>query len=986
MRISWFSLLRMACLLQVVTCCLLLTYGSAVVQAQSSGLVASPASGVATGTIAGTVTDPQGAVVPQAAITVTRVGGEPVMATADALGRYAVAGLAPGLYTIEAQAAGFRTSRKEGVPVAAGAVQRLTLTLTIEVQQQQVEVSADDNQADASPEKNGSAIVLKGRDLDALSDDQNELQQQLEAIAGSDPEAGSQFYIDGFSGGKLPPKSSIREIRINQNPYSAQYDQLGYGRIEIFTKPGTDKLHGDYWMQGNDSPFNARNPFVREQPDYYTYFYEGDVNGPISKTASYFASVYGQNGQNDSVVNAVILDDALNQTQFTQAISSPSSNLNFAPRFDLQLGKAQTLSLRYQLQRNTQTNGGVGQLALASQAFNSDNTEQVLQFSDTQAYGAKIVNETRFQYIRDRNNQQPLDTSPTIAVQGAFTGGGNSQGVSRDSQDHYELQDYVQMDVGTHDLHFGGRLRAVRDSNYSTANFNGQYTFASLNAYQITERGLQRGLTPAEIRSAGGGASQYIQTQGKPGIAVSLIDTGFYAEDNWKVKPSVTLSYGLRFETQTDIHDHADFGPRVTASWAIPGGKNKPPRAVICAGAGWFYQRFASTNVLQAERQNGVTQSGIVVNAPDFFLANCVTTPNNCPGVSAGSAAGSSTIYQVSPNLRSPYIFMSGIGVDKPLGKYASLSANYMYSRGEHLFLTRNINAPLPGTYDPTDPTSGTRPLGTDENIYQYESEGASARNRLVLNGNLHAKRLGLFGFYMLSRMRADTAGVASFPSNQYDLHIDYGRASNDVHSRMFLGGFIQLPGKISFNPFVIYQSSSPFNITVGQDLNGDTQFNDRPAFATDLTRSSVYKTKWGTFDAQPIAGQKIIPINYGTGPSLFIANLQMSKSFSFGPVIPDETPAPAADAKDSKDAKSDTKADAKKDTKTPAKPAKKEIERKYNLGFAVSSNNIFNHVNLGAPVGVLGSPLFGTSNSLATIFGSGAANRTVNLQTFFRF
>jgi len=931
--------------------------------------------------MSGMVTDPQGAVVPQAVVTVTRAGGPSITATSDALGRYSVSGLAPGLYTVEAQAAGFRALHKENVRITAGVVQRLTLTLAIEMQQQQVEVSADDGQVDASPEKNGSAIVLKGRDLDALSDDQNELQQQLEAIAGSDPEAGSQFYVDGFSSGKLPPKSSIREIRINQNPYSAQYDQLGYGRIEIFTKPGTDKLHGDYWMRGNDSPFNGRNPFVKQQPDYYTYLYEGDVNGPVSKTASYFASVFGQNGQNDSVVNAVILDDSLNQTQFTQAISSPTSTLDFAPRFDLQLGKTQTLSLRYQLERNTQTNGGVGQLALASQAFNSDNTEQVLQFSDTQAYGAKIVNETRFQYIRDRNNQRPVNTATTITVQGAFTDGGNSQGVSRDSQDHYELQDYVQMDIGPHDLHFGGRLRAVRDSNYSTANFNGQYTFASLDAYQITRRGLRSGLTSEQIRAAGGGASQYIQTTGKPGITVSLIDTGLYAEDNWKVKPSVTLSYGMRFETQTDIHDHADFGPRVAGSWAIPGGKNKPPRAVIRAGAGWFYQRFTSTSVLQAERQNGVTQSEIVVSSPDCYPADWVTTPQQCAGAPTGSPASVSTIYQVNPNLRSPYIFMSGVGVDKPIGKHVSLSANYMYSRGEHLFLTRNINAPLPGTYDPVDPTSGTRPLGTDENIYEYESEGASARNRLVLNGNVHAKHLGLFGFYMLSKMNANTAGVASFPSNPYDLHVDYGRASNDVRSRMFLGGFAQLPWKISLNPFIIYQSSSPFNITVGQDLNGDTIFNDRPAFATDLSRSSVYKTKWGTFDAQPMTGQKIIPINYGSGPGLFIANLHLAKSFSFGPIIPDETP-PAPDAKDGKDAKTD----AKKDTKTPAKPVKKEIERKYNLGFAVSSNNIFNHVNLGPPVGVLGSPLFGTSNSLATVFGSGAANRTVNLETFFRF
>ncbi|HEX4320924.1 MAG TPA: TonB-dependent receptor [Acidobacteriaceae bacterium] len=965
--------------------------GGGLVHAQSAGAVkagvlggtdsGSAPAAAETGTVNGTVVDQQGALIPQAAVTLLRDGAVPVTVTADDLGRFSAAGLAIGSYSISASATGFRTARKDNVSVTAGAVLRVTLALEIEVQQQQVTVS--DADVDASPEKNGSAITIKGADLQALSDNQDEMQMQLEAIAGSDPESGTQFYVDGFSGGKLPPKSSIREIRINQNPYSAQYDSLGYGRIEIFTKPGTDKLHGDVWMQGNDSAFNSANPFVSEKPQYHSYFYQGDVNGPINKKASFFMGFYGENAVNEAIVNAEVLDDSLQQQAFTQSISSPTNNLNLAPRLDLQLGKVQTLSLRYQLQRMTQTNSGVGQFALASQGLNIVNTEQILQFSDTQAYGAKVVNETRFQYIRDRNNQTPVSDAPAIAVQGAFTDGGNSGGIARDNQDHYELQNYLQMEEGKHDLNMGGRLRAVRDSNYSTANFNGQFTFASLDAYQITEQGIQSGLSPAEIRAAGGGASQYSQTFGAPGIAVSMIDVGLYAEDNWKVKPDVTLSYGMRFESQTKIHDHADFGPRIGLAWAISEGKNKPPRAVIRTGFGWFYQRFPSTNILQAERQNGVLQSEVVVNSPDFFPETCTTNPSDC---AASSTAGNTpTIYRISPTLRAPYIMTGGIGVDKPLGKIASISANYMWSRGEHLFLTRNINAPLPGTYDPSDPTSGTRPLGTEENIYEYDSDGASGRNRLVVNGNLHGKKVGLFSYFMLSKVETNTSGAGTFPSNGYDLHADYGRGSYDLRRRLFLGGFTRLPWKFSLNPFILYQSSSPFNITVGQDLNGDTQFNDRPAFATDLTRPSVYKTKWGTFDAQPIAGQKIIPIYYGKGPGLFLANLNINRSFSFGPVIPDEAPAPAANAKDGKaDAKpGDAKA---ADAKAPAKPVKKEIERRYTLGLGLSSNNVLNHRNLAPPVGVLGSPLFGTSTALTSIFGSGSADRTVNLQMFFRF
>ncbi|HET9804151.1 MAG TPA: carboxypeptidase regulatory-like domain-containing protein, partial [Candidatus Acidoferrum sp.] len=223
----------------------------------------------ASGTLRGTVTDPSGAVVVNATVGIVTPDGKTLSATTNKSGVYEIKNLLPGKYTVTANAGGFSIFVHDDVQVDAGKLNQFNISLEISVEQQKLDVQEQSTQVDVNPANNAGAIVLSGKDLDALSDDPDELQSDLEALAG--PSAGpngGQIYIDGFTAGQLPPKASIREIRVNQNPFSSEYDKLGYGRIEVFTKPGTDKFHGQISVLGNSSAFNAQNPFLTSEPSY----------------------------------------------------------------------------------------------------------------------------------------------------------------------------------------------------------------------------------------------------------------------------------------------------------------------------------------------------------------------------------------------------------------------------------------------------------------------------------------------------------------------------------------------------------------------------------------------------------------------------------------------------------------------------------------------------------------------------------------------
>ncbi len=523
------------------------------------------------------------------------------------------------------------------------------------------------------------------------------------------------MYIDGFTAGQLPPKSSIREIRINQNPFSAEYDKLGYGRIEIFTKPGTDQLHGQFMILGNDSAFNSRSPFLLNAPlpGYDTVQVNGSLGGPLSKKASFFVDGQYRDINNVAVVNAQLQPKPANP--FTQAVSNPRTRVNLGPRLDYQLATNNTLTVRYQYYRDNITNDGVGQYTLPSSAYNLLTTEHTVQISDTQVFGSKVVNETRFQYLRSASDQEPQNTAPTVIIPYQFQGGGSNLGRVIDYQDHYELQNYTSIAFGKHFLKFGARLRDLQETNTATSNFNGTFTFPTLAAFQAS----------API--------QFTLTTGVPAASSNLFDGGLYVQDDWHWRPNLTLSGGLRFESQNQIADHADFAPRVGLAWGIGQGRSQAPKTVLRAGWGMFYDRFTNDLVLQAERQNGVTQQEYIVTDPTFYP--------NIPPVSLlqSTQSGVPTVYRIQPNLHAPYTMQTAVSLERQVSKAVTMTVSYVNSHGVHELLTNNINAPLPGTYLLGDRISGIRPNGILENIYEYESEGLFKQNQLITNINIRA-------------------------------------------------------------------------------------------------------------------------------------------------------------------------------------------------------------------------------------------------------
>lgn len=971
------------------------------------------------GSLRGVVTDPSGAVVPGALVQIFGPGGQKRVTTNDT-GAYEFLSLAPGKYRVRTIAKGFTVSDRRDVEVR-GAV-TLDTQLVIEAQAQVVNVEDEANNVTTDPTQNAGALVLREKELEALSDDPDELQQQLQAMAG--PSAGpngGQIYIDGFTGGNMPPKASIREVRINSNPFSPEYDRPGFGRIEILTRPGSDKIRGSVFWLFNDQVLNARNPLLTQntRPPFRQNFGGFNLSGPIKKGKASFGFDFERRAINENAfILATTLDSSLNPQQVNQTVLTPQTRTTISPRLDLALNTNNTMVVRYQNTRVNEDNNGIGNFSLASRGYNQRDAENTLQVTETSILGAKAVNEARFMFSRMNLNQFGDNSLPAISVQGAFDGGGAQIGNSSNLARRIELTNITTYTHGTHTLKWGARIRHSGIDDTSLNNFGGTYTFfggvgpildvnhnpiagtsvelTALERYRRTLLGQQLGLSAAAIQALGGGASQFSLNAGTALTAVSQLDAGIFLNDDWRIKPTLTLSYGLRYEAQTNIGDWTNLSPRIGIAWALDGGNGRQSKTVLRAGFGTFFDRLGETATLQELRYNGVTQASFLIRNPDFY-------PLIPTLASLESGRQPQQLRFVDDSFRAPRHYQTSIGIERQVNRYFRLSTQFMESRGTHLQRQRNVNAPVNGVY----------PYGDAQIRLLTESSGYSRTQQVIVSPNLNYKKLFLFGFYSLSYGKSNAEGIPADPNN---LRAEWGPSSfGDIRHRVLVGTSIPMPWKMSVSPFFVANSGAPYNITTGRDTNGDGFAQERPALvsATQLNcagNSLVYAPGFGCFNLSPGVNNTVIGRNSGRGPANVTLNLRLSRTWAFGSKSEgrDENgPPPGMGGLRGMGEGGRGPGGGGPGGGGPGGGGPMmggmgrgagggprgmfgaDAGKRYAITLSLSARNVFNTANYAAPSGDLSSPFFGQYRSLAGFGPFGGANtfnRRLDLQLRFTF
>ncbi len=763
--------------------------------------------------LSGVVLDPRGAALAGAKVSLRHLDDNSQQTIpANQNGQFRFTRLAAGVYELEVNKEGFKPEVTR-ITLDARPLAPLQIVLPLADVREELAVAARANQANTNPDDNLNVIRLDRETLKRLPVLGNDVIAAASALldAGSLGSGDATVIVDGLerTGRKKVAASQIQEVRINQNPYSAEFARPGRGRIEVITKPGEAEFHGEFNFIFRDHHLDARNAFARARPPEQRRIYEGNVSGPAG-LGKHTTFLFGVNREEEDLQSIVFAKTPAGAV--TQNIANPNRDTEISLRLDHQAGKQTNFSIRYEHTFDSSANSGVGGFNLPEVAANSTGREHQLYFAHRRIISPKLINEFTMRLGHESGATRSVNLDkPRIVVLDAFTGGGGQQD-RRSNINNLQLSETLTWTQGKHFVRGGVNIpslgrRALNDRN----NFGGTFSFSTLDDYLNNRPFL------------------FAINQGESRLVYWQKHYGLFVQDNVLVRPNFSVGLGLRYDWQNYLPDNNNLGPRLSFAYA-PGKQRK---TVLRGGGGIFYDRAESGPISERLRFDGRRLRQVNIKDPGY--------PN--PLAAGGTfEARPVSIVRFAPGIRSPYTFQFNFGVERQLGKALTATANYINTRGLKLFRSRDLNAPPPPAYlRPPDPNVGV--------LRQIESS-AHARGHaleLMLRGRLTRYFNGTVQ-YNLGRAYNNAGGINALPANNYDLTSEWSRAEFDERQRFSLLGVIEAGDWFKLGLTLTLATGRPYSLTIGEDVNGDTVALDRPA---GVRRNSLQGPGAATLDVR---------------------------------------------------------------------------------------------------------------------------------------
>lgn len=758
--------------------------------------------------IAGLVQDQAGATIAGATVELKpAIAHQPSVTTTGQSGAFRFNEVPPGKYQIVVTSQGFEATTVE---IIAGAqpIPPLQVVMAIASLHQETTVTSTPAQISTEATDNKDAVALSEQALSNLPVfDQDYVGAMSRFLdPGSVGSGGVTLVVNGMEVNNLGVSpSAIKEIKINQDPYSAEFARPGRGRIEVTTKPGSPEYHGVFNLIFRDAHLNARDAFAVTRPPEQRRIYEGVLTGPIrhSKKTSFLLSASRREEDLQSVVFAQGLSGTIQAN-----VAAPARTLQLAAQVSHSLSDTNTVSVRYSYLGESVDNQNVGGIVLPEAGVNSRNMEQEINYGQQTVFSPKLVNNFRLLLGYERQTNASLTRAPKIIVLDSFIGGGAQADYLR-TEYHAQLMDMLSYSSGRHLVKAGLNIpdwsRRGLDNNLNAL---GSFYFSSVNDYQLRR------------------PYSFIQQQGNGHVVFWEKQIGLFAQDEYHVRQNLMFSFGLRYDWQNFFHDKNNFAPRFSFAYS-PG---KAQKTVLRGGAGVFNDRSGPRPIQDVLLFNGSRLRQYVLvnpNFPDPFLGG---PPTSQPV----------SITVLDPRINLPYVIQFSLGAERQIRKSTSLAITYLGTRGFSQFRSRDINAPTPPNY-------AVRPNIAVGVLRQIESE--SRRNgdslEVTLRGNATRFFNGMVQ-YRLATSHDNTSGINYFPPNAYDLSGEWARSDFDRRHRLELLGTIN-PGKLfNLGVSVSLYSGLPYTLTTGFDTFHTGTANARPV---GVSRNSLQGPGYADID-----------------------------------------------------------------------------------------------------------------------------------------